>query len=87
MIGVLVFVAFLIGFFAVLIPFYKQFKEVIELEPPREITKDDLEKTQVTIDKISRNKLSYICGDCGTGMDVTDYVCPQCMGKEKLKLE
>ena len=48
---------------------------------------DDINKTKIVIDQEELAKKPYICGECGTGMDVTDYVCPQCMSKEKLKIE
>lgn len=57
-----------------------------DLEPPREIEKKEIEQSEIILDETTRSKLPYICGECGTGMGVTDYVCPQCMSREKVKV-
>lgn len=78
---------FLLGLLVVGIPLFYMFYRGIKEEGAGPITKTQISQTKVVIDQDELAKKPYICGECGTGMDVMDYVCPQCMSKEKLKVE
>ena len=78
---------FLLGLLGAGIPLFYFFSKVIKEEGMGPITKTQISETKIVINEEDSAKKPYICGECGTGMDITDYVCPQCMGKEKLKVE
>ena len=36
------------------------------------------------IDLQSRENLPFVCGECGAGVAKEEYVCPQCLSRNKL---
>ena len=36
------------------------------------------------IDLQSRESLPFVCGECGAGVAKEEYVCPQCLSRNKL---
>ena len=36
------------------------------------------------IDLKSRESLPFVCGECGAGVAKEEYVCPQCLSRNKL---
>ena len=78
---------FLFGLLVVGLPLFIMFYNAVKDGDAGPISQEQLSQTKVIIDQDELAKKPYICGECGTGMDVMDYVCPQCMSKEKLKVE
>ena len=72
--------AFLFGFLVMLIPimifFYATFKQT---------DNEDLSSLQEeVIDLQTRDNLPFVCGECGAGVAKEEYVCPQCLSRNKV---
>jgi|ETNmetMinimDraft_21_1059911.scaffolds.fasta_scaffold21053_3 lipopolysaccharide biosynthesis regulator YciM len=81
------FLTVLFGFLVVFVPLMYSIMGNTKKDEFGIVENDDIAKTKTVIDQEELAKKPYICGECGTGMDIIDYVCPQCMSKEKLKVE
>ena len=72
--------AVLFGFLIVFIPtmifMYLSFKQT---------DSEDLGSVESeVIDLNSRANLPFICGECGVGVSKEEYVCPQCLSRNKV---
>ena len=72
--------AFLFGLLVVLIHlmivFYLSFKQT-DSEDLGSVPNEE-------IDLNSRAKLPFVCGECGVGVAKEEYVCPQCLSRNKV---
>tara|TARA_B100001105_G_C22325422_1_gene414477 strand:- start:135 stop:380 length:246 start_codon:yes stop_codon:yes gene_type:complete len=72
--------AFLVGFLVVFIPamifMFLTFKQT---------DSEDLSLVgSEVIDLNSRANLPFVCGECGVGVAKEEYVCPQCLSRNKV---